>query len=108
MSSASSKTALGLAFAVVAIPARIIDRINILSLRVDEMARRVAMPDAALEQRDVATVIVVARTGADVPMKDGRDVAYSELRDQLPHELLRVRRSLQHDHTRVRAKLSDT
>ena len=36
----------------------IIDRINILSLRVDEMARRVAMPDAALEQlaRQVASI----------------------------------------------------
>ena len=33
--------------------------------------------DAALEQRDVATVIVVTRTGADVPMKPGRDIAYS-------------------------------
>ena len=31
--------------------------------------------DAALEKRDVATVIVVTRTGADVPMKAGRDVA---------------------------------
>ena len=32
-------------------------------------------------QRDVATVIVVTRTGADVPMKDGRDVRYSDVRD---------------------------
>jgi acetyl-CoA synthetase len=39
--------------------------------------------DTALEQRDVATVIVVTRTGADVPMKDGRDLSYSELRDSL-------------------------
>jgi acetyl-CoA synthetase len=31
--------------------------------------------DTALEQRDVATVIVVTRTGADVPMKDGRDIS---------------------------------
>ena len=38
--------------------------------------------DAALEQRDVATVIVVTRTGADVPMKDGRDIRYSDRRDQ--------------------------
>jgi acetyl-CoA synthetase len=39
--------------------------------------------DAALQQRDVATVIVVARTGADVPMKDGRDIAYSDVRNSL-------------------------
>ncbi|MEO7654406.1 MAG: acetate--CoA ligase [Sphingomicrobium sp.] len=39
--------------------------------------------DAALEQRDVATVIVVTRTGADVPMKPGRDIAYSATRDRL-------------------------
>jgi acetyl-CoA synthetase len=39
--------------------------------------------DAALEHRDVQTVIVVARTGADVPMKAGRDVAYSDVRDAL-------------------------
>jgi acetyl-CoA synthetase len=39
--------------------------------------------DAALEHRDVQTVIVVARTGADVPMKDGRDVSYSDVREQL-------------------------
>ena len=29
--------------------------------------------DSALERRDVATVIVVTRTGSDVPMRDGRD-----------------------------------
>jgi acetyl-CoA synthetase len=39
--------------------------------------------DQALEHRDVATVIVVTRTGADVPMKEGRDVRYSALRDTL-------------------------
>ncbi|MEO5972132.1 MAG: acetate--CoA ligase [Sphingomicrobium sp.] len=39
--------------------------------------------DAALAKRDVATVIVVSRTGAEVPMKDGRDVAYSAVRDTL-------------------------
>ena len=39
--------------------------------------------DAALEHRDVATVIVVRRTGADVPMKDGRDVDYSAVRESL-------------------------
>ena len=39
--------------------------------------------DAALEHRDVPTVIVVSRTGADVPMKAGRDVAYSDVRDSL-------------------------
>ncbi|HXH52019.1 MAG TPA: acetate--CoA ligase [Sphingomicrobium sp.] len=40
--------------------------------------------DAALDSRDVATVITVTRTGADVPMKKGRDVPYSDLRDSLP------------------------
>src|SRR4029079_7325346 len=42
--------------------------------------------DTALEEGDVPTVIVVTRTGADVPMKDGRDVRYSDLRDGLPTE----------------------
>jgi len=42
--------------------------------------------DAALEKRDVATIIVVTRTGADVPMKDGRDISYSSLRDSLSAE----------------------
>jgi len=39
--------------------------------------------DEALLQRDVATVIVVTRTGARVPMKEGRDVSWSEVRDGL-------------------------
>ena len=39
--------------------------------------------DEALEARDVPTVIVVTRTGADVPMKEGRDISYSEVRDGL-------------------------
>ena len=39
--------------------------------------------DAALEHRDVPTVIVVTRTGADVPMKDGRDISYTAVRDSL-------------------------
>jgi len=39
--------------------------------------------DEALEPRDVPTVIVVTRTGADVPMKDGRDISYSDVRDSL-------------------------
>ena len=39
--------------------------------------------DKALANRDVPTVIVVTRTGADVPMKDGRDVSYSAVRDAL-------------------------
>ena len=39
--------------------------------------------DTALETRDVPTVIVVTRTGADVPMKDGRDIRYSDVRDGL-------------------------
>jgi acetyl-CoA synthetase len=42
--------------------------------------------DTALEQRDVDTVIVVTRTGADVPMKDGRDIRYSDHRDALSTE----------------------
>ena len=39
--------------------------------------------DTALEDGDVPTVIVVNRTGADVPMKDGRDIRYSDVRDGL-------------------------
>ena len=39
--------------------------------------------DAALEEADVPTVIVVTRTGADVPMKDGRDVRYADVRGTL-------------------------
>jgi acetyl-CoA synthetase len=39
--------------------------------------------DEALEPRDVPTVIVVTRTGADVPMKDGRDISYSDVRGSL-------------------------
>ena len=39
--------------------------------------------DAALEKRDVASVIVVTRTGSQVPMKDGRDVSYSAVRPTL-------------------------
>ena len=39
--------------------------------------------DIALETRDVPTVIVVRRTGATVPMKQGRDVDYSEVRQGL-------------------------
>ena len=42
--------------------------------------------DTALEVRDVPTVIVVKRTGADVPMKHGRDIFYSDWRDALPAE----------------------
>ena len=42
--------------------------------------------DRALQHRDVQTVIVVTRTGAEVPMKDGRDVSYSAVRDQLSAE----------------------
>jgi acetyl-CoA synthetase len=42
--------------------------------------------DTALEQRDVATVIVVSRTGADVPLKSGRDVRYADVRADLPTE----------------------
>ena len=39
--------------------------------------------DKALEQGDVATVIVVTRTGADVPMKEGRDISFSAVRGDL-------------------------
>ena len=39
--------------------------------------------DDALTERDAPTVIVVTRTGADVPMKGGRDVRYSDVRDGL-------------------------
>ena len=39
--------------------------------------------DEALEQGDVVTVIVVTRTGAEVPMKAGRDIRYSDVRDGL-------------------------
>ncbi len=42
--------------------------------------------DAALEKGDVATVIIVTRTGADVPIKQGRDVLYSDHRDGLATE----------------------
>ena len=42
--------------------------------------------DTALEEGDVPTVIVVKRTGADVPMKHGRDVFYSDWRDALSTE----------------------
>jgi acetyl-CoA synthetase len=42
--------------------------------------------DTALEERDVPTVIVVTRTGADVPMKEGRDIYYSDVRDGLATE----------------------
>ncbi len=42
--------------------------------------------DTALDEGDVPTVIVVTRTGADVPMKDGRDIRYSEMRDSLAAE----------------------
>jgi acetyl-CoA synthetase len=39
--------------------------------------------DEALAERDVETVIVVTRTGADVPMKEGRDLRYSDVRERL-------------------------
>jgi acetyl-CoA synthetase len=42
--------------------------------------------DEALQAHDVPTVIVVTRTGADVPMKDGRDLRYSDVRDALSVE----------------------
>ncbi len=39
--------------------------------------------DRALAKHDVPTVIVVTRTGADVSMREGRDVSYSAVRDGL-------------------------
>lgn len=42
--------------------------------------------DTALEHGDVPTVIVVKRTNADVPMKHGRDIFYSDWRDALSTE----------------------
>ena len=42
--------------------------------------------DKALLERDVPTVVVVTRTGADVPMKPGRDIRYSDVRDSLGTE----------------------
>ncbi len=42
--------------------------------------------DTALEEGDVPTVVVITRTGADVPMKDGRDVRYADVRDTLATE----------------------
>jgi acetyl-CoA synthetase len=42
--------------------------------------------DIALEARDVPSVIVITRTGADVPMKAGRDLRYSDVRESLDTE----------------------
>jgi len=42
--------------------------------------------DQALDEAGVPTVIVVTRTGADVPMKDGRDIRYADVRDSLATE----------------------
>jgi acetyl-CoA synthetase len=42
--------------------------------------------DSALGSRDVPTVIVVTRTGVDVPMKAGRDIRYADVRDTLSTE----------------------
>ena len=42
--------------------------------------------DTALEEGDVPTVIVVTRTGAGVPMKEGRDILYSDVRQSLSTE----------------------
>jgi acetyl-CoA synthetase len=42
--------------------------------------------DKALEAGDVPTVIVVSRTGAEVPLKEGRDLLYSDVRDGFPTE----------------------
>jgi acetyl-CoA synthetase len=42
--------------------------------------------DTALEESPVDTVVVVTRTGADVPMKEARDISYSAHRDRLSAE----------------------
>jgi acetyl-CoA synthetase len=42
--------------------------------------------DTALERRDVETVIVVTRSGADVPMKPGRDIRYADVCGELATE----------------------
>ena len=42
--------------------------------------------DEALANGDVPTVIVIARSGAHVPMKEGRDVRYSDVRNRLATE----------------------
>jgi len=42
--------------------------------------------DKALDMEPVETVIVITRTGNDVPMKEGRDVYYSALREALATE----------------------
>lgn len=42
--------------------------------------------DEALADRDVPTVVVVTRTGADVPIKEGRDIRYTDVRDSLAAE----------------------
>jgi acetyl-CoA synthetase len=42
--------------------------------------------DQALEMEPAERVIVVTRTGNDVPMQDGRDIPYSEVRDGLAIE----------------------
>src|SRR4029078_5922605 len=39
--------------------------------------------DEALAERDVPTVIVVTRTGAAVPVSEGRAVRYSDVRESL-------------------------
>jgi len=67
----------------------IIDRINMLSLRVDEMARRVAMPDASLEHlaRHVAAIAEKLDTGfapqdADAVVR-GLESRFSTISDML-------------------------
>ncbi len=42
--------------------------------------------NAAIERRDIETVIMVTRTGADVAMREGRDLNYATLRSSLPVE----------------------
>lgn len=70
----------------------IIDRINMLSLRVDEMARRVAMPDASLEHlaRHVAAIAEKLDTGfapqdADAVVR-GLESRFSTLSDMLEEQ----------------------
>lgn len=67
----------------------IIDRINMLSLRVDEMARRVAMPDASLEHLARHVAAIAAKLDAGFAPQDadavvrGLESRFSSLSDML-------------------------
>ena len=67
----------------------IIDRINTLSLRVDEMARRIAMPDAALDQLARQVAFIAEKVDAGFAPQDaegmvrGLEGRFSTLSDML-------------------------